>query len=58
MFCKTADVLEVSSDELAAYAAKRPVQEAFPNRSLDFREQIISGTHPVCWDEMFANEED
>jgi hypothetical protein len=27
-------------------------QEAFPNLDIALREQIISGTHPKCWDEM------
>ena len=30
------------------------VQDAFPNLSIDQREQIISGTHPQCWIELFG----
>lgn len=30
------------------------VQDAFPNLSIDQREQIISGTHPKCWIELFG----
>lgn len=33
-------------------------QEAFPNMSIELREQIISGTHPKCWDEMFPMPEE
>jgi hypothetical protein len=28
------------------------VQDAFPDLDLATREQMISGTHPKCWDEM------
>ncbi len=33
------------------------IQYAFPTLSADIREQIISGTHPECWDAMFADDE-
>lgn len=31
-------------------------QEAFPNLDIALREQIISGTHPKCWEEMTGGE--
>ena len=33
------------------------IQYAFPTLSAGMREQIISGTHPDCWDAMFADDE-
>ena len=33
------------------------VQDAFPNLTIDQREQIISGTHPECWIALFGNGE-
>lgn len=30
------------------------VQDAFPNLNISQREQIISGTHPECWIELFG----
>ena len=36
-----------------AYEQGAFVQDAFPNLNIDEREQIISGTHPQCWDELF-----
>jgi len=30
------------------------IQEAYPDLDLSLREQLISGTHPACWDEMFG----
>lgn len=34
------------------------VQDAFPFLSIGLREQITSGTHPECWDKMFAFDEE
>ena len=33
-------------------------QQAFPELPTEIREQLISGTHPKCWDEMFSDEEE
>ena len=30
------------------------IQDAFPFLSADLREQLISGTHPKCWTELFG----
>ena len=40
------------------YEAGAYIQDAFPNLSADQREQIISGTHPKCWDYIFADHSD
>ena len=34
------------------------VQVMFPELTPDQRELLISGTHPACWDVMFAEVED
>lgn len=34
------------------------VQDAFPEMSIDTRELLITGTHPVCWEAMFSEGED
>ena len=34
------------------------VQDIFPHVSKAEREMLISGTHPHCWDEMFAELDD
>lgn len=31
------------------------IQEAYPDLDLGLREQIISGTHPKCWELRFGN---
>jgi len=39
-----------------AYRAGAFVQDAFPNLTIDQREQIISGTHPECWIALFGSD--
>lgn len=39
---------------IKAYNQGAFVQDAFPNMSIEHREQIISGTHPECWIEIFS----
>ena len=33
------------------------IQVAFPEMPKDQRELLITGTHPACWDAMFADDE-
>jgi hypothetical protein len=33
------------------------VQDAFPSMPREWREMLISGTCPSCWNEMFRDEE-
>ena len=32
------------------------IQDVFPDLDADEREFMISGTHSVCWNDMFGNE--
>jgi hypothetical protein len=41
---------------IEAYKNGEFAQDAFPFLSADEREQIISGTHPKCWAEMFGTD--
>lgn len=34
------------------------IQQGFPDLGAKMREQMISGTHPDCWVELFGNEEE
>jgi len=49
----TLDFHEAEFGEMAR-ARGGLIQECYPNMSKDKREQIISGTHPECWIEMFS----
>jgi len=57
LHCGEQGFIEMSEDEynqgITAFNEGAFIQEAFPSLSADQREQIISGTHPKCWNEMF-----
>lgn len=36
------------------FASGELIQDILPAMSLEQREMIITGTHPECWDAMFA----
>lgn len=50
--------LAVDLEGLRLYRNGALAQVAFPAMSSDDREQIITGTHPACWAEMFGELED
>lgn len=33
------------------------IQDAIPSADADTREQLITGTHPECWEKLFGKEE-
>jgi hypothetical protein len=61
LHCGQNGFIEMSEDDytqgMIAYKQGSFVQQAFPNLCADQREQIISGTHPECWLEMFQEKE-
>lgn len=53
--CREHGILWVNMFAWSRYAAGELLaQEAFPDMSADAREQLISGTHPACWDALFT----
>lgn len=58
MHCMQDGHVEMTYDEYntgkALYEKGALMQEAFPSLSLEMREQLISGTHPDCWAEMWS----
>jgi hypothetical protein len=58
LHCNKPGFLSIDEDELFAYLTGQPAQEAFKSLSNPIREQIISGTHPECWEKMFAYSEE
>lgn len=47
------------SDYLKFDRPDRPlIQDCFPSLSRELREQILTGTHPECWEKMFPPEEE
>jgi hypothetical protein len=57
VWCGKTGIVGVDENELFAYLRGNSAQESFKSLTVGFREQIISGTHPECWDAMWANEE-
>lgn len=55
--CGCEGEVTVTQAGLAAYNRGEYAQVAFPELDKALREQIISGTHPKCWEEMFAFDE-
>ncbi len=51
-------MLTIWEDDMERYLNGANAQDAFPDLLAPIREQIISGTHPQCWDEIFKDYED
>lgn len=56
--CGKTSTVELTATEADKIAAGEKVQHIFPTRDADFRELIISGTHPECWAAMFPAEDE
>ena len=54
-FCQKTAQIEVVAEEFEDWQAGELIQNAMPNLDADSREQLISGTCPKCWDEMFGD---
>lgn len=58
VWCTKQEPVGITEDEYDAWVvARKHVQHAFPTRDADFREMILTGTHPECWDSMFGDED-
>lgn len=53
-WCRQESTVEVDAQGLWDWEHGMCVQDAFPHLSRAVREQLVNGTHPACWDEMFA----
>jgi hypothetical protein len=52
--CSAGGFVEVFSEGYMAHKRGAVIQEAFPELDKSLREQIISGTHPKCWESVTA----
>ena len=55
--CGNTGVVEIFTQELLYLNQGYNVQDAVKSLNKDYREQLITGTHPSCWEKMFGNEE-
>ena len=54
VMCSKEGFVEVSSEGYMARKEGALIQNAFPDLDKSLREQIVSGTHPKCWESMTA----
>lgn len=55
-WCKQEYSFDVPLDGMQKWEAGHLIQSAFPEMSGPVREQLLSGTHPHCWDEMWCDQ--
>jgi hypothetical protein len=54
--CLKGGTIMVDETELFTYLRGEYVQTAFKSLTIPLREQIISGVHPECWQELWGQE--
>ncbi|BDZ44036.1 hypothetical protein GCM10025865_33790 (plasmid) [Paraoerskovia sediminicola] len=54
MHCGKTSAVALKPEQTAVLAAGKPIQDVIPDVSPNVRELLISGTHPKCWEVMFA----
>jgi hypothetical protein len=54
--CYKTGAITVDEKELLSYLRGNYVQDAFKSLSVPLREQVITGLHPECWEELFGQE--
>jgi hypothetical protein len=50
-FCGRGSVLQASEEGFKKWQSGTLIQFALPELTDDEREMLMTGTHPVCWDE-------
>lgn len=54
--CKKHGMLTIWEHDYTRYLNGADAKDAFPDLLAPIREQIISGTHPECWNEIFKDD--
>ena len=57
-FCHCDTYLQVDAEEYARWQAGELIQVAMPDLDADEREMLISGICPICWNDMFSDEDE
>lgn len=52
VLCGRDSVIDVPTHGLEAWRAGEYIQTALPEMLPEVREQMISGTHPTCWERL------
>lgn len=56
--CGRPGIVFVNVDGYVAWMKGKLIQEAFPEMPAERREQLLSGIHPECFDEMYSDFDD
>jgi hypothetical protein len=56
-FCGKVHIMQVDQEGYDRWRAGTLIQRALPSLSHEDRERLISGTCPICWDNIFGEEE-
>lgn len=55
--CGKTTLVELDEAKVERWLAGEHIQVVWPEMPKDEREMLISGTHPACWDRLFAGTE-
>ena len=53
--CGKTSVVRLDEEKFNRWRQGEHIQNVWPEMSADNREVLISGTHPACWDRLFAD---
>jgi hypothetical protein len=54
--CGDYEVWSLDRELVNRWQGGENIQQVFPDMSAEDRELLISGIHPVCWDQLFPKE--
>jgi len=57
LVCGNYELWSLNRGAVENWQAGENIQSVFPDMSLADREIMISGTHPECWNKLFAERE-
>lgn len=58
MVCDKTSYLEVEEESIILWQNGALIQDVFPDLTPSQRELLLTGTHDVCWDLLFKEEDD
>jgi hypothetical protein len=56
--CQKTSEFALDAEKVKQWREGAFIQDVFPELTASQREQIISGTHPKCWEILFSEDEE
>jgi hypothetical protein len=56
--CEKTSDFTLDAEKVRQWREGAFIQDVFPELTANQREQIVSGTHPKCWEILFPEDED